>query len=72
VPAAAVFYLSKPGKKPVGYNALLLPDAVNVYLDFRTSPLAEGKRIPAQYAPTIARRFLRLGGSSIVDCSGPN
>ena len=49
-----IFYLSKDGKKSVGYDALLLPDVVNVYLDYRNACLGEGKGIPPRYSHIIA------------------
>jgi P63C domain len=73
VSTAPVFYLTKSGKKAVGYDALMLPDVVNVYLDFRTARLADGKSIPAQYAHIIvacdalSRGLQRLGIIGLVD-----
>ncbi len=73
VSTAPIFYLSKSGRMAVGYDALLLPEVVNVYLDFRTSRLAEGKGIPTQYAHIIAacdalgRGLQRLGIIGLVD-----
>lgn len=73
VSTAPVFYLSKTGRKSVGYDALLLPNVVNVYLDFRTAQLADGKGIPSQYAHIIAacdalsRGLQRIGIIGIID-----
>lgn len=68
-----IFYLSKDGKKSVGYDALLLPDVVNVYLDYRNACLKEGKGIPPRYGHIIAacdalsRGLQKLGIIGLVD-----
>ena len=68
-----IFYLSKDGKKSVGYDALLLPDVVNVYLDYWNACLGEGKGIPPRYSHIIAacdalsRGLQKLGIIGLVD-----
>lgn len=68
-----IFYLTKSGKRAVGYDANLLPDVVNVYLDFRNSSLAEGKGVPVRYAHIIAacdalsRGLQRVGIIGLID-----
>jgi len=68
-----IFYLTKDGKKAVGYDALLLPDVVNVYLDYRNACLADGKGLPPRYAHIIgacdalSRGLQKLGIIGLVD-----
>jgi hypothetical protein len=68
-----IFYKGVNGSKGVGYDARLLPQVAEVYLKFRDSMLAKGKKIPTQYAHIInasdilMRGLAHIGIIALVD-----
>lgn len=63
---APIFYKGVNGSKGVGYDARLLPQVAEVYLKFRDSMLAKGKKIPTQYAHIIDASDVLIRGLAHV------
>jgi hypothetical protein len=61
-----IFYKGANGSKGVGYDARLLPQVAEVYLKFRDSMLAKGKKIPTQYAHIINASDVLIRGLAHV------
>lgn len=68
-----IIFLSKTGKRTVGYSAELLPMVCEVYLRYRDALIASGKDVPAQLKRIIAacdmlmRGLARVGIIALVD-----
>lgn len=61
-----IFYITKTGKRGVGYDAQLLPMVAEVYLKLRDSYLEQGKPIPKTYEHIIKACDIVLRGLAHV------
>lgn len=68
-----VIFMSKTGKRTVGYGAELLPMVCEVYLKFRDACVAAGGEVPAQYRKIVdacdmlMRGLARVGIIALID-----
>jgi hypothetical protein len=68
-----IFFKTKDGKRGVGYDAQLLPQACEVYLKFRDDLLARKEEIPRQYehivraCDALIRALAAVGIVALVD-----
>ncbi len=68
-----IFFRTKSGKRMVGYDAQLLPQVAEVYLQMKDSYASEGKEVPRQYrhivkaCDLIMRGLARVGIVALVD-----
>ncbi|MCL5022444.1 MAG: P63C domain-containing protein [Nitrospirae bacterium] len=73
VSTTPIFFLTKSGKKMVGYDAQLLPMVAEVYLRMRDSYLSKGKKVPRQYehiiraCDIVMRGLAHVGIIALVD-----
>ena len=58
-----IFYMTKTGKRGVGYDAQLLPMVAEVYLKLRDHYLEQGKPIPKTYEHIVKACDIVLMGS---------
>jgi hypothetical protein len=68
-----IFFVTKTGKKMVGYDAQLLPRVAEVYLKMRDSYVLAGKQVPRQYqhivkaCDIVMRGLAHVGIIALVD-----
>jgi hypothetical protein len=68
-----IFYKAKSGGRGVGYDARLLPQVAEVYLQFRDAKLRAREKIPARYegmivaADILIRALANIGIIALVD-----
>lgn len=73
VAATPILYRTKTGRRAVGYDATLLPKVCEVYLRYRDSILAEGKRVQFPFirlvkaCDLLMRGFAEVGIVALVD-----
>lgn len=61
-----VLYRTKTGRRAIGYDATLLPKVCEVYLRYRDSVIAEGKRLQQPYARLVKACDLLMRGLAEV------
>jgi hypothetical protein len=70
---APIFYRTKSGGKGVGYDARLLPQVAEVYLQYRDATIAERGELPTRYekvvraADILMRGLANVGIIALVD-----
>ena len=68
-----IFYRTKSGGKGVGYDARLLPQVADVYLQMRDAALKETGKVPTRYQPMVfaadvlVRALANVGIIALVD-----
>jgi hypothetical protein len=68
-----IFYRTKSGGKGVGYDARLLPQVADVYLQMRDAALQQAGKVPSRYQPMVhaadilVRALANVGIIALVD-----